>query len=162
MENVIEENVIEEKKIVVKTAECFEILRIINKMQIKKDLIELFQRLMKIGAKVGKYERELLELAEKKYKNDRRKAVANNIELAEKYDNATMEQNSLGLEALLLVGENIPNAESEVKRLIAKVHNISMEEVEEFEAFELIEKVKDIIMCQSFARFFSSISKMTI
>lgn len=154
------EKVIEEKKIVVKTAECFEILRIINKMNIKKDLIELFQRLMKVGAKVGKYERELIVLAEKKYKNDRRKAVENNIELAEKYDGASMEQNSLGLEALLLVGEHIPNAENEVKQLIAKVHNISIEEVEEFEAFELIEKVKDIIMCQSFTRFFSSLANL--
>lgn len=150
----------EEKKVRVLTPECFEILRIIGKMGIKKELVKLFKDLMNLSVRISKYEQELLEIADKKYKGDKRKAVSNNLDLATKYDEATAEQSVIGLEALFLIGENIPQAEQEVKRLIAKVHEMKMEEVEELEAFDLIDKIKEIVMCDSFARFFTSMAKL--
>lgn len=141
------------------TSDCFELIRIINKMGIKKDLVKLIKELIKVSTKVTKLQTNLLSIAEKKYKGDIEKAVTNNLELAETFDNAQAEQSGLAVEGVFLVVESIPNAENEVKRIISKLYNVTLEEVENYEADELIEKVQGIIASESFQRFFSSIAK---
>lgn len=161
MENVIEEKVIE-KKVKVLTSETFQILRIIDKLGIRKDLIKLFKELMGIEGKASKYQKELLEIAQEKYKGDIKKAVIKNQDLALKLDNATEERNSLGLEGMFIVIENIPKAEQEIKGIISKVHKMSDEEVEGLEAFDLVEKIKEIVMSESVLKLFTSVAKLKI
>lgn len=144
---------------VIKTGECFEILRIINKMGIKKDIIKIIKDFLKINMKAQKLQNDLLKIAEQKFDGDIDKAVENNLVLAEEYDNATNEQNGLGIEGMFLIVESMPLAENEMVKLIAKLNNVSVGEVKEYEVDVLIEKIKEIIMCESFQRFFSSMMK---
>lgn len=144
---------------IIQTGECFEILRIINKMGIKKDIIKIIKDFLKVNMKVQKLQSNLLKIAEKKFKGDINKAVENNLVLAEEYDNATSEQSGLGIEGVFLVVESMPLAENELVKLISKLNNVTVEEVKAYEVDVLIEKVKEILMCESFQRFFSSLVK---
>lgn len=141
------------------TTDCFEILKIINKMGIKKEIVKLIKEFLKTNMKVRKLQANLLKIAEKKFKGDIEKAVENNLVLAEEYDNALSDQSGLGMEGIFLIVESMPLAQNETIKLIAKLNGTTTEEVEGYEADVLIEKIKEIIMCESFQRFFSSMMK---
>lgn len=141
---------------ILNTNDCFELIKIISKMGIKRDLIDIIKKVIVANSKLQNTQRKLLEIAEKKYKGDNKKAVENNVELGELYYNLEAELNSYLVEVVFLVVEGMPRAEKEVKGIVAKVNNITIEEVESMEADVFLTKVKEIVSNETFQRFFSS------
>lgn len=138
--------------------DCFSILQVINKMNIKKELIETILEIAKVETKVKKIQDTLLGIAEKEGK-DIKEVVQENIELSEKYDNLGREIQAKGFELIFLFIENLPKAEKEVYTTLSKIYGVTVKEVEAWEGDKLIEAIKEIATNQAFQRFFSSLMK---
>lgn len=138
--------------------DCFSILQVINKMNIKKELIETILEIAKVETKVKKIQDTLLGIAEKEGK-DIKEVVQANIELSEKYDNLGREIQAKGFELIFLFIENLPKAEKEVYTTLSKIYGVTVKEVEAWEGDKLIEAIKEIATNQAFQRFFSSLMK---
>lgn len=138
--------------------DCFSILQVINKMNIKKELIETILDIAKVETKVKKIQDTLLGIAEKEGK-DIKEVVQANIELSEKYDNLGREIQAKGFELIFLFIENLPKAEKEVYTTLSKIYGVTVKEVEAWEGDKLIEAIKEIATNQAFQRFFSTLMK---
>lgn len=141
------------------TSDCFEIMRIITKMGIKKDLINFIKALFKVNNNVEKIQTILIKIANEKFDGDIEKAVSENIELAEKHEKAIEEQSGLAMEGVFLIVEHMPHAETDIKKIIARLNGVTLKEVEKYEADELINKIMEIVKSESLMRFFSSMTK---
>lgn len=143
---------------IITSSDCFEILRVINKMEIKKDLIKSIIEIVKVQAKVDKVQGKLLAIAQKEEK-ELRQVVEENIDLAEKFENLDSEMKENMIEIVFTIVENIPKAEQEVYKVLSKLNNCPIKEVKEWEADKLILAIKEIATSESFQRFFSSMTK---
>lgn len=143
---------------VIKSSDCFEILRVINKMEIKKELINTIMEIIKVQTKAEKIQARLLNMAEAEGK-EIREVVEENITIAEQFDDLNGEVQAKGLEMIFIIVENIPKAEQEVYKLLAKLNDCTVKDVKEWEGEKLIEAIKEIIFNEGFQRFFSSLMK---
>lgn len=143
---------------IITSGDCFEILRVINKMEIRKELIKSIVEIVKVQAKVDKVQTKLLAIAEKEEK-EIRQVVEENINLAEKLESFNSEMQENVLEIIFTIIENIPKAEQEVYKVLSKLNNCPIKEVKEWEADKLIIVIKEIATNESFQRFFSSMTK---
>lgn len=143
---------------IITSSDCFEILRVINKMEIKKDLIKSIIEIVKVKTKADKVQGKLLAIAEKEEK-EIRQVVEQNIVLAENFENLDSEMKENMLEIIFTIIENIPKAEQEVYKVLSKLNNCPIKEVKEWEADKLILAIKEIATNESFQRFFSSMTK---
>lgn len=143
---------------IITSSDCFEILRVINKMEIKKDLIKSIIEIVKVKTKADKVQGKLLAIAEKEEK-EIRQVVEENIILAENFENLDSEMKENMLVIIFTIIENIPKAEQEVYKVLSKLNNCPVKEVKEWEADKLILAIKEIVTNESFQRFFSSMTK---
>lgn len=141
-----------------KSVDCFEMLRIINKMDVKKDIIDILVKITGLNKKLEKVQRGLLEIAEKENKTTK-EVCSENVEMVLEFDKLEGQIQGLGMEIVFVIIENIPYAETEVYKLLARMNNIAVKDVKEWDAEKLINEVKEIIANESFKRFFTSIMR---
>lgn len=141
-----------------KSVDCFEMLRIINKMDVKKDIIDILVKITGLNKKLEKVQRGLLEIAEKENKTTK-EVCSENVEMVLEFDKLEGQIQGLGMEIVFVIIENIPYAETEVYKLLARMNNITVKDVKEWDAEKLINEVKEIIANESFKRFFTSIMR---
>lgn len=141
-----------------KSVDCFEMLRIINKMDVKKDIIDILVKITGLNKKLEKVQRGLLEIAEKENKTTK-EVCSENVEMVLEFDKLEGQIQGLGMEIVFVIIENIPYAEAEVYKLLARMNNITVKDVKEWDAEKLINEVKEIIANESFKRFFTSIMR---
>lgn len=143
---------------VIKSSDCFEILRVINKMEVKKELINTIMDIIKLQTKIEKVQNKLLSISKTEEK-EIKQVVEENIILAEQLEELSGEEQAKGLGIIFTIVENIPKAEQEVYKLIAKLNDCTIKEVKEWECEKLIENIKEIVFNEGFQRFFSSLMK---
>ena len=144
--------------------QAFSLLRIIEKMELKKDLIDAMNEQMKLENKLQEAQKELRELAEEKGIQDITEEQVKELfeedqELKIRFSELQQDQRVKGLELLFLVLEKLPNAEKEVFTFLSKVYEIPVSEIEELEFDEVGIMIKNIILSESFQRFFTLILK---
>lgn len=144
--------------------QAFSLLRIIEKMELKKDLIEAMNEQMKLEKKLNEAQKELRELAEEKGIKDITEEEVKVLfeedkELKIRFAEIQQEQQVKGLELLFLILEKLPHAEKEVYTFLSKVYDIPVKELEELEFDEVATMIKNVVGSESFQRFFTLILK---
>lgn len=143
---------------ILKSSDCFEILRVINKMEVKKDIIDSIIKITGLTKRLEKVQAKMLGLAATEEKTNK-EICEENPDLVIEFDNLEEQIQGMGMEIIFTIVENIPKAEQEVYKVLAKIYETTVKEVKEWEADKLITSIKDIIGNESFKRFFTSIMK---
>ena len=143
---------------ILKSSDCFEVLRVINKMEAKKDIIDTIIKITNASKKLDVVQGKLINSAKTEEKTHK-EICEENPKLVIEIDNLEGKIQGLGMEIVFTIIENIPKAEQEVYKVLAKMHETTVKEVKEWEADKLITSIKDIIGNESFKRFFTSIMK---
>lgn len=148
------------KKVIVKTKDCFKLLKLIKKMGIFEEVKGIFKKMLPLAMQNESLQKELRDLIEGDIANDKvLEAFNSNPLLEEKFKAFNQTQMDLALEVVFLIVENIDKAENEIVEFISLTYDMKIEEVEELEAGQLIEKIKGIVASESLGGFFSSIFK---
>lgn len=143
---------------ILKSSDCFEILRVINKMEVKKDIIDSIIKITGLTKRLEKVQAKMLGLAATEEKTNK-EICEENPDLVIEFDNLEEQIQGMGMEIIFTIVENIPRAEQEVYKVLAKIYETTVKEVKDWEADKLITSIKDIIGNESFKRFFTSIMK---
>lgn len=147
------------KKITTKHA--FSLLNLINKMNLRKKLIDMIKGNTRL-------ENKKQNILSKLYKDIENEEITNeltiklfseNVEIYEEYKALEEEQQEIGMCFIFDIAESLPNAEKEFYKTAATIFDKSAKEIEEMDVVEVIKDIIDIFKSESFLGFFKSMNK---
>lgn len=158
----------ENKELIITTTEAMMVLRVINKLNMKNELVKVIGEFTKIQQQSEQQYRKLRELiledcgGKDEYINlsdDDKEIVSNKILLKdngiqEKLVELEEKQNSLGTDILYEFISKLPSAEKEVYKALATIFNKSVKEIEVQELDKTVDMIKEIVKCKSIISFF--------
>ncbi len=158
----------ENKELIITTSEAFDVIRIINKLNMKDSLmkaIESFTRLQQqreqefrklqelMIKEIGSRE-EYLNLSEEDKTAISNKMLVENSNIQECVVEIDANQSKIGMDILYDFIIKIPMAEKEVYKCLSKIFNKPIKEVETQELDKTIEMIKEVVKCKSIISFF--------
>lgn len=152
------------------TADAFQVIKIIKKMDIKEEIISIFGELTSITKNIETDNKKLLLLLIAENENylsldetekDKLniKVLNANIDLANEIGELQHEQEQLGLKLISEVIFNLDKAEKDIYKLLAKIEHLSEEEVAERGIDWTAEKIKEIFMSENVQKLFTFATK---
>lgn len=135
------------------TMQCVALIKLINKMELKKDLLDLINKTIKLHTKTEQIQKTMLRMCEEQGK-EIKQIVAENEGLAIELDNTTMEIQSITIEGVFTIVEAIPRAENEVYKVVADIKDMNIKDVKEAEGSLLVDFFMDVAKSETFKRFF--------
>ncbi|MDC4241823.1 hypothetical protein NE398_16935 [Clostridium tertium] len=160
-------------ELVITTSEAFDIIRIINKLNMKDSLIKTIENYTKLQQKREQEFRKLQELIIKETGGSEEylnlseeekvlisdKLLSKNNDIQETILDIDSNQNKIGMDILYDFISKIPIAEKEVYKCLAKIFNKPIKEVEIQELDETINMIKEIAKSQTLMLFFKSATR---
>lgn len=143
------------------TKQAFGLLGLINKMNLRKKLIDMIKGNTRI-------ENKKQNILSKLYKDIENEEITNeltiklfseNIEVYEEYKALEEEQQEIGMCFIFDIVESLPNAEKEFYKTVGTIFDKSAKEVEEMDVVDVIRDIIEIFKSESFLGFFKSMSK---
>ena len=138
------------------TQQCISILKFINAMGIKKDLIDGIKKILglknesdlltiSIAEKLGNKAEDINEVA---------RFLIDNPKIREEKNRLEVEQQGCLFEIVYLIIEGIPRAEDLFYKTIADIKGLDVETVKGADGAETVEIIKEIINSETFMGFF--------
>lgn len=166
----------ENNELTINTAEGFELIRIIKKINMKESIKETLKYIVDANVKNQNLLSELREslikelgrdiynnLAEKEKEEEVNKYLDTHADLKEKMSKLQQElQVATGEKMVDLIYtfvENIPLAETEVNKALAKIFNKKVKEIETQQLDKTIDMITEIVKCETFKSFFNFATK---
>lgn len=166
----------ENNELVITTAEGFEIIRILNKINMKNDISKAINQFAELNSKKENKLNELRELiineiGYKEYENlsesDKEEATSKILtdhkEFKDEFEKSILEVNremaSLGMDLVYEFVIKIPEAEKEIYKALSKIFNKSLKEIETQELDITIEQIKQIAESKTVMAFFNLATK---
>lgn len=148
------------EKVVIKSEDAFSIIRVINKMGIKKDLIDLVKNSMKLNNRKTNVFKELY-IREGLTQEDEINGdtIFKHSDLSKELNDINEELSTYGMDIIYSIIANIPLAEKEVYVVLSKVYGVKEKDIKELEFDGLVEKIMGVVKSESFQRFFTLIMK---
>ncbi|SCJ00095.1 Uncharacterised protein [uncultured Clostridium sp.] len=163
----------ENNEIIITTSEAVEVLRVIDKLNMKKDLFEAIKKYFELNQaredklnklreliidKVGLAEYEELSSTDKEITT--KKVLIENTEFKDEFEKSMINYNvdlsTLAVDLTYTFASKIPNAEKEVYKCLAKISGKNVKEVEQQE----FDKTVDLIMAIGKSKTFLGFSKL--
>lgn len=152
------------------TADAFQVIKIIKKMDIKEEIISIFGELTSITKNIETDNKKLLLLLLAENENylsldetekDKLniKVLNANIDLANEIGELQHKQEQLGLKLISEVIFNLDKAEKDIYKLLAKIEHLSEKEVAERGIDWTAEKIKEIFMSENVQKLFTFATK---
>ena len=152
------------------TADAFQVIKIIKKMDIKEEIISIFGELTSITKNIETDNKKLLLLLLAENENylsldetekDKLniKVLNANIDLANEIGELQHKQEQLGLKLISEVIFNLDKAEKDIYKLLAKIEHLSEKEVSERGIDWTAEKIKEIFMSENVQKLFTFATK---
>ena len=152
------------------TADAFQVIKIIKKMDIKEEIISIFGELTSITKNIKTDNKKLLLLLLAENENylsldetekDKLniKVLNANIDLANEIGELQHKQEQLGLKLISEVIFNLDKAEKDIYKLLAKIEHLSEKEVAERGIDWTAEKIKEIFMSENVQKLFTFATK---
>ena len=152
------------------TADAFQVIKIIKKMDIKEEIISIFGELTSITKNIETDNKKLLLLLIAENENylsldetekDKLniKVLNANIDLANEIGELQHKQEQLGLKLISEVIFNLDKAEKDIYKLLAKIEHLSEKEVAERGIDWTAEKIKEIFMSENVQKLFTFATK---
>lgn len=146
---------IENNKIIINTSESFEIIRLINKLQLGdviKNKIFAFQKLKMekdnlnyiLIKKINESTNKQYEEIEDK-ENVIKKVLFENVDLNEKINEVDSKIATISTESIFELIEHIPLAEKEFYRLLSKITETDIKEIEKQTIDKTLMQIKEIL-----------------
>lgn len=138
------------------TQQCILILKFINAMGIKKDLIDGIKRILGLKNESDLLTRSIAEkLGDKKDDiNEVAKFLMENEDIRVQRNRLSEEQQGCLFEIVYLIIEGIPRAEDLFYKTIADIKGLDVEVVKGTDGAETVEIIKEIINSETFMGFF--------
>lgn len=141
----------------INTQQCISILKFINKMEIKKELIEGIKRMVRLNNeseiinqtiidKLGENRKDIKEVA---------KFLIENEDIRNKKDDIEGEKQEILFNIVFLIIEGIPKAEDIFYKTIADIKGTDVNTVKGLDGAETVGFLKEIINSETFKGFFS-------
>lgn len=154
----------------INTANAFLVLKVINKMEMKKDIIDCLKNISTINENIKKNNLKLRDLVLKENENyydltDKEQDEINikvlnaNTYLAKRISELQQEQSELGMNLLFTFLEKLPAAEKEVYTTLAKIFNKKVVDIEKQDLDETIEMIKEIARSETVYKLFTLTAK---
>lgn len=142
------------------TQQCISILKFINAMGIKKDLIDGIKKILGLKNDSDLLTRSIAEKLGDKAKdiNEVAKFLIDNPKIREEKNRLEEEQQGCLFEIVYLIIEGIPRAEDLFYKTIADIKGVDIENVKGADGAETVEFIKEIIQSETFMGF----SKLTM
>ena len=139
----------------------FSLIKLINKMNIKKEIKEFFKRATKSDRKKNNLTIQLkLALGDmENTKANVNKVFQENEELAKGFEQVQEEKRDLMLDIAFFVIEKAGEGEQEIFKLLADMYSMSVQEFEELSFNEMLEAIMKIIKNEEIQQGFLSIFK---
>lgn len=138
------------------TQQCISILKFINAMGIKKDLIDGIKKILGLKNDSDLLTRSIAEkLGDKKDDiNEVAKFLIDNPKIREEKNRLEEEQQGCLFEIVYLIIEGIPRAEDLFYKTIADIKGLDVEVVKSTDGAETVDFIKEIINSETFMGFF--------
>ena len=146
----------------INTKQAFSLLNLINKMDLRKKLIDMIKQQTKTENKKQMILTKLYSTVEQGTDVTNELVIelfSQNIELHEEYKLLEEQQQETGMEFLFDIVEALPKAEKEFYKAAASIFDTTQKEIEEKNVVEVIQDIIDIFKSESFMGFFSSMNK---
>lgn len=140
-------------------------LQLINKLGIKKELLDFMSMSAKAQGRIDNLYKEIFVaegLIEKEEYTDADvdKALAKQSDKAKEIENIKAEVEGVGLDLILTtLIERVPNCEKDFYKFITLVSGKTEKQVSELDIAEVVEIVREVFMSESFKSFFSVMNK---
>jgi hypothetical protein len=138
-------------------------LNVVNKMGIKKDVVEIFKKVVKLNTRKENLYRELYKFAEEGIEITNEvslKLLNGHKEIASELDEIKEEMSLvMGTEVLFLLIENLPKAQNEMIKMLSKIYEIKESEVKEKDIDEIIPMFMEILKSESISKVFTLMQK---
>ncbi len=158
----------ENNELIITTSEAFEVIRIINKLNMKDSLVssmveftrleqqsqQEYRKVSEIMIKEIGSREEYLNLSEEDKTAISNKVLAENNNIQESLVKINETQTKTGMDILYDFISKIPMAEKEVYKCLSKIFNKPIKEVETQELDKTIEMIKEVVKCKSIISFF--------
>lgn len=137
------------------TQQCISILKFINAMGIKKDLIDGIKKIMTVNKNIDLINRTIAsKLNDKTNVDEVAKFLMENPSVREERDRLSEEQQGVLLELVYLIIEGIPRAEDIFYKTIAEIKNVEVEEIKNADGLETVKTLQEIVNSDTFMGFF--------
>lgn len=138
------------------TQQCISILKFINAMGIKKDLIDGIKKILGLKNDSDLLTRSIAEKLGDKAKdiNEVAKFLIDNPKIREEKNRLEEEQQGCLFEIVYLIIEGIPRAEDLFYKTIADIKGLDVEVVKSTDGAETVDFIKEIINSETFMGFF--------
>jgi hypothetical protein len=138
------------------TQQCISILKFINAMGIKKDLIDCIKKIFGLKNESNLLTRSIAEkLGDKKDDiNEVAKFLVENEDIRVQRNRLEEEQQGCLFEIVYLIIEGIPRADDLFYKTIADIKGLDIEVVKDTDGAETVEIIKEIINSETFMGFF--------
>ena len=140
-------------------------LQLINKLGIKKELLDFMSMSAKAQGRIDNLYKEIFVseglLEKEEYTDaDVDKALAKQSDKAKEIENIKAEVEGVGLDLILTtLIERVPNSEKDFYKFITLVSGKTEKQVSELDIAEVVEIVREVFMSESFKSFFSVMNK---
>lgn len=138
------------------TQQCISILKFINAMGIKKDLIDGIKKILGLKNDSDLLTRSIAEKLGDKAKdiNEVAKFLIDNPKIREEKNRLEEEQQGCLIEIVYLIIEGIPRAEDLFYNTIADIKGLDVEVVKNTDGAEAVDFIREIINSETFMGFF--------
>ena len=137
------------------TKQCISILKFINAMGIKKDLIDGIKKIMTANKNIDLINKTIAsKLQDKSSVDEVAKFLMENPSVRDEMDRLSEEQQGVLLELVYLIIEGIPRAEDIFYKTIAEIKNVEVEEIKNADALETVKTLQEIVNSDTFMGFF--------
>lgn len=155
---------------IINTSNAFLVIKTINKLEMKKDIMTAYAKITKINKDmkendiklrdlVLKENEDYFSLEEKEQEEINIKVLKNNIKLGKSISDLQTEQEQCGLDLLFAFLEKLPKAEKEVYSTLAKIYDKEAAEIEKQDIDKTIEMIKEIAKSESIQKLFTLAAK---
>lgn len=150
----------------INTQQGFKIIRILNKLNIKDYIADAITKIASIESRKDNIYLNLNTLAEKENKDytnleqEEKEKIINKIltenkDIAKELENITEQENKQTINLVMLIVENLENAETDIYKLLAELNNTTEKEIRKQDISTTIQQIKEIIKSESFVSFFN-------
>lgn len=138
-------------------------LNVVNKMGIKKDVVEIFKKVVKLNTRKENLYRELYKFAEEGIEINNEvsfKLLNEHKEIASELDEIKEEMSLvMGTEVLFLLIENLPKAQVEMIKMLSKIYERKEDEIKDLDIDEIIPMFIEILKSESIQKVFTLMQK---
>ena len=163
----------ENKELIITTVDAFEVIRIINKLNMKDSIANAIEDFVRLDNQKKSNTLELrkiliekmggnenyLEINDDEKQKNTEMALLENPSLKENMIRVNSDMSKLGMELIYEFIVKLPMAEKEIYKCLAKIFNKQVKEVENQELDVMFEQIKLIVRSRSVLGFFNLATK---